>query len=92
MKIGIDILSQVLDQVPSAQVGLTSLFGMGRGDPHRYSHLKLFTVIRMMYVIDMMQFINLPNHFTALSVIHLKNHMNHIHHSLISLTCDLMKE
>ncbi|MDF2450472.1 MAG: hypothetical protein K0R26_2976, partial [Bacteroidota bacterium] len=32
-KIGIDILSQALDQVPSALVGLTSLFGMGRGDP-----------------------------------------------------------
>ena len=26
--------------VPSAQVGLTSLFGMGRGDHHRYSHRK----------------------------------------------------
>ena len=26
--------------VPSALVGLTSLFGMGRGDPHRHSHLK----------------------------------------------------
>ena len=39
-KIGIDILSQVLDQVPSAQVGLTSLFGMGRGDPHRYRRHK----------------------------------------------------
>jgi hypothetical protein len=26
--------------VPSAQAGLTSLFGMGRGEPHRYSHLK----------------------------------------------------
>jgi len=35
LKIGIDILSQALDQVPSALVGLTSLFGMGRGDPHR---------------------------------------------------------
>ena len=34
-KIGIDILSRALGQVPSAQVGLTSLFGMGRGDPHR---------------------------------------------------------
>ena len=34
-KIGIDILSRALDQVPSALVGLTSLFGMGRGDPHR---------------------------------------------------------
>ena len=29
--------------VPSALVGLTSLFGMGRGDPHRYSHLKVIT-------------------------------------------------
>ena len=28
--------------VPSALVGLTSLFGMGRGDPHRYCHLKVF--------------------------------------------------
>ena len=27
--------------VPSALVGLTSLFGMGRGGPHRYSHLKI---------------------------------------------------
>ncbi len=27
--------------VPSALVGLTALFGMGRGDPHRYSHLKI---------------------------------------------------
>ena len=34
-KIGIDILSRALGQVPSALVGLTSLFGMGRGDPHR---------------------------------------------------------
>ena len=44
MKIGIDILSQVLDQVPSAQVGLTSLFGMGRGDPHRYRRHKGITI------------------------------------------------
>ncbi len=58
--------------VPSALVGLTALFGMGRGDPHRYSHLKLFTVILMMYVIALMQPINPPNHFTALSVIHHK--------------------
>ena len=27
--------------VPSALVGLTALFGMGRGDPHRHSHLKV---------------------------------------------------
>ena len=30
--------------VPSAQMGLTSLFGMVRGEPHRYSHLKLLVV------------------------------------------------
>ena len=34
-KIGIAILSRALGQVPSAQAGLTSLFGMGRGDPRR---------------------------------------------------------
>ena len=34
-KIGIDILSRALGQVPSALAGLTSLFGMGRGDPRR---------------------------------------------------------
>ena len=27
--------------VPSALAGLTALFGMGRGDPRRYSHLKI---------------------------------------------------
>ncbi len=26
--------------VPSAQIGLTSLFGMGRGEPYCYNHLK----------------------------------------------------
>ena len=26
--------------VPSARTGLTSLFGMGRGDPRRYNHPK----------------------------------------------------
>src|SRR5690349_12615068 len=30
--------------VPSALTGLTSLFGMGRGDPRRYSHLKILAV------------------------------------------------
>ena len=29
--------------VPSALVGLTSLFGMGRGGPHRQNHHKVFT-------------------------------------------------
>ncbi len=28
--------------VPSALVGLTSLFGMGRGGPHRNNHHKVF--------------------------------------------------
>ena len=31
--------------VPSALMGLTSLFGMGRGGPHCNSHLKIFTRI-----------------------------------------------
>ena len=26
--------------VPLAQMGLTALFGMVRGEPHRYNHLK----------------------------------------------------
>ena len=30
--------------VPSALTGLTALFGMGRGDPRRYSHLKILAV------------------------------------------------
>ena len=30
--------------VPSALTGLTSLFGMGRGETYRYNHLKLFGV------------------------------------------------
>ena len=31
--------------VPSALVGLTSLFGMGRGGPHRYSHRNIVKVL-----------------------------------------------
>ena len=31
--------------VPSAQAGLTSLFGMGRGEPRRNNHLKSFKAI-----------------------------------------------
>gem|GEM_PF-6820721 len=31
--------------VPSALVGLTSLFGMGRGGHHRYRHLNILNVI-----------------------------------------------
>ena len=39
-KKGGDILSHRV-AVPSALIGLTSLFGMGRGEPYRYNHLKL---------------------------------------------------
>ena len=42
LKKGSDLLSH-LTAVPSAQMGLTSLFGMGRGEPHRYNHLKSFS-------------------------------------------------
>ncbi len=38
LKEGGDILSHKI-AVPSAQMGLTSLFGMVRGEPHRYNHL-----------------------------------------------------
>ena len=38
-KKGSDILSHIT-AVPSAQSGLTSLFGMGRGEPRRNNHLK----------------------------------------------------
>ena len=40
-KKGDDILSHLV-AVPSALIGLTSLFGMGRGEPYRYNHLKSF--------------------------------------------------
>ena len=39
IKFGSDILSR-FDPVPSAQAGLTTLFGMGRGEPRRNNHLK----------------------------------------------------
>ena len=39
LKKGGDILSHIT-AVPSAQSGLTSLFGMGRGEPRRNNHLK----------------------------------------------------
>ena len=40
-KSGADLLSQALGQLPLALTGLTSLFGMGRGDPRRHRHQKL---------------------------------------------------
>jgi hypothetical protein len=42
-KQGGDILSHS-DAVPSALSGLTSLFGMGRGEPRRNNHLKKLVV------------------------------------------------
>ena len=38
-KEGGDLLSHE-NVVPSALAGLTALFGMGRGEPRRYNHLK----------------------------------------------------
>ena len=49
-KKGGDILSRCYS-VPSALIGLTSLFGMGRGDPYRYNHHKLF-VLNTQYFIS----------------------------------------
>ena len=40
-KVGGDLLSHGC-AVPSARLGLTSLFGMGRGDPQRYNHQNIF--------------------------------------------------
>jgi hypothetical protein len=40
LKKGDDILSHIT-AVPSAQAGLTTLFGMGRGEPRRNNHLKV---------------------------------------------------
>ena len=42
LKNGADLLSQALGQLPLAQPGLTSLFGMGRGEPRRHRHHKGF--------------------------------------------------
>ena len=39
--LGDDLLSHLLQAVPSARPVLTSLFGMGRGVPRRYRHRNL---------------------------------------------------
>src|SRR6476660_7150228 len=44
-KKGGDILSHRI-AVPSAQAGLTSLFGMGRGEPRRNNHLRFLAIGR----------------------------------------------
>ena len=41
MALGDDLLSHLLQAVPSARPVLTSLFGMGRGVPRRYRHRNL---------------------------------------------------
>ena len=43
IKKGSDILSHIT-AVPSAQAGLTTLFGMGRGEPRRNNHLKVVSL------------------------------------------------
>jgi hypothetical protein len=43
-KIGVDLLLHPLGALPLALPGLTALFGMGRGDPRRYRHHKLFGI------------------------------------------------
>ena len=43
---GGDILSHQM-AVPSALVDLTSLFGMGRGEPHCYNHLNCRSVFTL---------------------------------------------
>ena len=49
-KKGDDILSHIT-AVPSAQAGLTSLFGMGRGEPRRNNHLRFLVVGSWFWVI-----------------------------------------
>ena len=49
IKKGDDILSHIT-AVPSAQAGLTTLFGMGRGEPRRNNHLKV--VLQWVIVIN----------------------------------------
>jgi hypothetical protein len=48
IKFGSDILSR-FDPVPSAQAGLTTLFGMGRGGPRRNSHQKVLNILVFLY-------------------------------------------
>ncbi len=52
--------------VPSALTGLTALFGMGRGDPHRYSHLK----VMMEHVCSMVNFFDIFEERIVLSEQH----------------------
>ena len=49
-KKGDDILSHII-AVPSAQAGLTSLFGMGRGEPRRNNHLKSLVALGNLFAV-----------------------------------------
>ena len=50
-KQGGDILSHKI-VVPSALTGLTALFGMGRGEPRRYNHLKSLPIASVINITD----------------------------------------
>ena len=50
--LGDDLLSHLLQAVPSARPVLTSLFGMGRGVPRRYRHRNLSARLSAAYAID----------------------------------------
>ena len=56
---GGDILSHQM-AVPSALVGITSLFGMGRGEPYCYNHLNFRSVF------------TLPNNFDTSKICKIK--------------------
>ena len=58
-KKGDDILSHIT-AVPSAQAGLTTLFGMGRGEPRRNNHLKVVLQWVINYLlINITQYLNI---------------------------------
>ena len=57
-KKGDDILSHKI-AVPSAQAGLTSLFGMGRGEPRRNNHLKSLCKGDQFSLINITEYLNI---------------------------------
>ena len=54
-EIGGDLLSRGC-AVPSARLGLTSLFGMGRGDPQRYNHQNIVWTTLRFYDLEAISF------------------------------------
>ena len=68
-KKGSDLLSH-LTAVPSALKGLTSLFGMVRGDPLRFNHLSL--LVRKLYSGFPVPLLGLTDFFCFLLVITVK--------------------